>query len=319
MRTYILRRLLLAVPTLFGVTVLIFLAMRVIPGDPLAMIQATEGATIVLTAEELAAARASLGLDQPYHVQYLDWMGQVMRGDLGESFWRGDKVRDLVLRRGPITLEIAVLTLVVAWAIGIPIGIVSAIQQRSWLDYVTRLGVILFLAVPSFWLAMLVITGSVLAFSWRPPLELVQLFEDPGRHIQTVAGPILVLGIGLAAVIARFTRSAMLEVLQDDYVRTARSKGLADRTVHLRHALRNALLPIITVSGLAFGGLLGGSVAVERAFGVPGLGAALVLALNERDWMVIQNLVLLYGVVFVVVNLVVDISYGLVDPRIRYQ
>lgn len=319
MRTYILRRLLLAIPTLFGVTVLIFLAMRVIPGDPLAMIQATEGATIVLTEEELAAARASLGLDQPYHVQYLDWMGQVMRGDLGESFWRGDKVRDLVLRRGPITLEIAVMTLIVAWAIGIPIGIISAIQQRSWLDYVTRLGVILFLAVPSFWLAMLVITGSVLAFSWRPPLELVQLLEDPGRHIQTVAGPILVLGIGLAAVIARFTRSAMLEVLQDDYVRTARSKGLADRTVHLRHALRNALLPIITVSGLAFGGLLGGSVAVERAFGVPGLGAALVLALNERDWMVIQNLVLLYGVVFVVVNLVVDISYGLVDPRIRYQ
>lgn len=319
MRTYILRRLLLAIPTLFGVTVLIFLAMRVIPGDPLAVMEASEGATIVLSPEELATVRASLGLDQPYHVQYLDWMGQVLRGDLGESFWRGDKVRDLVLRRGPITLEIAMMTLIVAWVIGIPIGIVSAIRQRSWLDYVTRLGVILFLAVPSFWLAMLVITGSVLAFSWRPPLDLVQIYEDPGRHLQIVAGPILVLGIGLAAVIARFTRSAMLEVLQDDYVRTARSKGLTARTVHLRHALRNALLPIITVSGLAFGGLLGGSVAVERAFGVPGLGAALVLALNERDWMVIQNLVLLYGVVFVVVNLVVDISYGLVDPRIRYQ
>ncbi|MDQ3695510.1 MAG: ABC transporter permease [Chloroflexota bacterium] len=319
MRVYILRRLLLAIPTLFGVTVLIFLAMRVIPGDPLAMMEASEGATIVLSEAELATARASLGLDQPYHVQYLDWMGQVLRGDLGESFWRGDKVRDLVLRRGPITLEIAMMTVVVAWVIGIPIGIVSAVKQRSWLDYVTRLGVILFLAVPSFWLAMLAITGSVLAFSWRPPLDLVQINEDPGRHLQIVAGPILVLGIGLAAVIARFTRSAMLEVLQDDFVRTARAKGLSASTVNLRHALRNALLPIITVSGLAFGGLLGGSVAVERAFGVPGLGAALVLALNERDWMVIQNLVLLYGVIFVVVNLVVDISYGLVDPRIRYQ
>lgn len=319
MRTYILRRLLLAVPTLFGVTVLIFLAMRVIPGDPLAMMEASEGATIILSEAELATARASLGLDQPYHVQYLDWMGQVLRGDLGESFWRGDKVRDMVLRRGPITLEIAMMTVVVAWVIGIPIGIVSAVKQRSWLDYVTRIGVILFLAVPSFWLAILVITGTVLAFSWRPPLDLVQFREDPGRHLQIVAGPILVLGIGLAAVIARFTRSAMLEVLQDDYVRTARAKGLTPSTVSLRHALRNALLPIITVSGLAFGGLLGGSVAVERAFGVPGLGSALVLALNERDWMVIQNLVLLYGVIFVIVNLVVDISYGLVDPRIRYQ
>ncbi len=319
MRTYVLRRLVLAVPTLFGVTVLIFLAMRVIPGDPLAMIQATEGVTIVLSEEELATARASLGLDQPYHIQYVDWMGQVLRGDLGESFWRGDKVRDMVLRRGPITLEIAALTVLVAWVVGIPIGIVSAVKNRTWIDYVTRVGVILFLAVPSFWLAMLVITGSVLIVGWRPPLDLVPLTENPGLHLQIVAGPILVLGIGLAAVIARFTRSSMLEVLQEDYVRTARAKGLALGTVNVQHALRNALLPIITISGLAFGGLLGGSVAVERAFGVPGLGSALVQAMNERDWMVIQNLVLLYGVIFVIVNLVVDLSYGLVDPRIRYQ
>jgi ABC-type dipeptide/oligopeptide/nickel transport system permease component len=166
---------------------------------------------------------------------------------------------------------------------------------------------------------MLVITGSVLMFSWRPPLDLVQVTENPGQHLQIIAGPVLVLGIGLAAVIARFARSSMLEVLQDDYVRTARAKGLPLGTVTVQHALRNALLPIITVSGLAFGGLLGGSVAVERAFGVPGLGSALVLAMNERDWVVIQNLVLLYGVIFVIVNLVVDISYGLVDPRIRYQ
>ena len=319
MRTYILRRLLLAVPTLIGVTVLIFLAMRVLPGDPLTMMQPSEGMTVVLSEEEQATVRESLGLNDPYHVQYLSWMGQVLRGDLGESFWRGDKVRDMVLRRGPITLEIAVLTVLVAWLIGIPVGIVSAVKNRAWIDYVARIGVILFLAVPSFWLAMLVITGTVLTFNWRPPLDLVQLTEDPAKHLQIIAGPVLVLGIGLAAVIARFTRSAMLEVLQDDYVRTARAKGLAGRTVDLRHALSNALLPVITISGLAFGGLLGGSVAVERAFGVPGLGAALVQAMNERDWMVIQNLVLLYGVVFVLVNLAVDLSYGLVDPRIRYQ
>jgi peptide/nickel transport system permease protein len=319
MQKYIGQRLLLSVPTVFGVTVLIFLAMRIIPGDPLASIQAEGAGSVVLSDEQLADARASLGLDQPLYVQYLDWVGQVARGDFGESFWRGEKVRDLIARRGPITAEIAALAIVVSWLIGVPIGLLSAVRQNTRWDFLARIGVILFLAVPSFWLALVVVLGTVLAFNWRPPLTIVQLHEDPLRNLQIVIGPGLVLGIGLAAVIARITRSAMLEVLGEDYVRTARAKGQLEWKVVSSHALRNALLPILTVSGLALGGLLGGSVAVERAFGVPGLGAALVLALNERDWMVIQNLVLLYGLIFTAVNLLVDLSYSLFDPRIRYQ
>jgi peptide/nickel transport system permease protein len=300
------------------VTVLIFLAMRVIPGDPLEMIQAEGSARRVLSAEELQQARASLGLDKPYYVQYLGWIGSIARGDLGESFWRGDKVRDIIARRAPITAEIAVLAIGISWLLGLPIGVLGAVRPGSWLDVSTRLGVILFLAIPSFWLGLLLISTSVLWFNWRPSLTIVYFTDDPIKNMQMVVGPVVVMGIGLAAVIARVARSATLEVLHEDYVRTARAKGLPDKVVLALHVFRNALLPIITVSGLALGGLLGGSVAVERAFGVPGLGQALVMALAERDWMVIQNLVLLYGLIFTFLNLLVDVSYGWIDPRIRY-
>jgi peptide/nickel transport system permease protein len=318
MQAYIARRLLLTVPTIFGVTILIFLAMRVIPGDPLAMIQAEGSGTRILSAEQLQTARASLGLDKPYYVQYLEWVGAIARGDLGESFWRGDKVRDIIARRAPITAQIAVMAIVVSWVIGVPVGVVGAMRPNSRLDVMTRLTVILFLAIPSFWLGLLLIAGSVLWLNWRPSLTIVYFTDDPIKNLQMTIGPAIVMGIGLAAVIARVARSATLEVLHEDYVRTARAKGLPDKAVLTIHVLRNALLPIITVSGLALGGLLGGSVAVERAFGVPGLGLALVMALAERDWMVIQNLVLLYGLIFTALNLLVDVSYSWVDPRIRY-
>jgi peptide/nickel transport system permease protein len=318
MQRYIARRLLLSLPTIFGVTVLIFLAMRVIPGDPLEMIQSEGSARRVLSADELQRARASLGLDKPYYVQYLNWIGSIVRGDLGESFWRGDKVRDIIARRAPITAEIAVLAIMTSWLIGLPIGVLGAVRPNSWVDVSTRLGVILFLAIPSFWLGLLLIATSVLWFNWRPSLTIVYFTDDPIKNIQMVVGPVVVMGIGLAAVIARVTRSATLEVLHEDFVRTARAKGLPEKVVLALHVFRNALLPIITVSGLALGGLLGGSVAVERAFGVPGLGQALVMALTERDWMVIQNLVLLYGLIFTFLNLLVDVSYGWIDPRIRY-
>lgn len=318
MQRYIARRLLLSVPTIVGVTILIFLAMRVIPGDPLAMIQAEGSARRVLSADELQQARASLGLDKPYYLQYLSWMGDILRGDLGQSFWRGDKVRDIIARRAPITAEIALIAIAISWLLGVPIGILGAIRPNSWLDVTTRLGVILFLAIPSFWLGLLLIAGSVLWLNWRPSLTIVYFTDDPVKNLQMVIGPAIVMGVGLAAVIARVARASTLEVLHEDYVRTARAKGVPEKLVLMLHVFRNALLPIITVSGLALGGLLGGSVAVERAFGVPGLGQALVMALNERDWMVIQNLVLLYGLIFTVLNLVIDISYGWVDPRIRY-
>jgi len=319
MRKYLGQRLLIAIPTLFGVTLLIFIAMRVLPGDPLSAISGEGGGTYVLSKEQLEAARVSLGLDRPYIVQYLDWLRDIARGDLGKSFWRGEPIRELIFRRAPITGQIALMAIVLSWLIGLPVGLIGALWRNSWTDYAFRLVVTLFLAIPSFWVGLMVVLSLVLAFTWRPPLTIVYLWDDPIRNLQMTTGPALILGVALAAMMARITRSSVLEVLGEDYVRTARAKGLRERIVVWRHALVNAMLPILTVSGTALGALLGGSVAVERAFGVPGLGLALVFAVAERDWMLIQNLVLLYGVVFVLINLVVDVSYGWFDPRIRYQ
>ncbi|GIV80227.1 ABC transporter permease [Litorilinea aerophila] len=319
MQRYILNRVLLAVPTVLGITILIFLAMRVLPGDPLALIISESSGTYVLSEEELQAARASLGLDKPYHLQYLDWMAQVLSGDLGTSFWTKEPIRDLILRRGPITAQIAVMAVIFSWLIGVPIGMLSAMWRNSLFDHLSRLGITIFIAVPSFWVGLLIILATVLWFTWRPPLTIVQIWEDPGANLAMTSLPALALGLGLAAATARMARSSALEVLYEDYIRTARAKGLSDQWVMWRHVFKNAMLPVITTSGLALGGLLGGAVSVERAFGVPGLGTLLVQALTERDWMMIQNLVLIYGVIFAVINLLVDISYAWFDPRIRYE
>ena len=318
MHLYVLRRLLIAIPTLFGVTLLIFIAMRVLPGDPLATIEAEGVGSMRLTPEQLAAARASLGLDRPYYVQYSTWIYDVLRGNFGTSFWRGEPLIDLILRRAPITIQIALMSVLFSWIIGLPIGMLSAARRNTSLDYFARVFVTLFQALPSFFLGMLAILVGILYFSWRPSMTIVYLWTDPVKNLQMTIGPSLALGLGLGAFIARIARSSTLEVLNEDYVRTARSKGLNDRGILYRHVLKNALLPVVTVSGLALGGLIGGSVAVERAFGVPGLGLALVMAVTERDWMLIQNLALFYGIVFVLVNLAVDVSYALIDPRIRY-
>ncbi|MDP6402419.1 MAG: ABC transporter permease [SAR202 cluster bacterium] len=319
MRTYILRRLLLMIPTLIGVSVLIFIAMRVIPGDPLRSI-AGEGQLYVLSDEELAIVRHSLGLDRALHIQYLAWLGDIFKGDLGFSFWRDkEPIRDLVLRRGPITVEIAVMAMFIAWAVGLPVGMISAMKRNTLVDNVLRFIVTLFMAIPNFWLALTLILISVLYFSWRPPLEIIQLWDDPVRNLQMTVGPALALGIAMGAVIARMTRATVLESLGEDYVRTARAKGLGPRIVVWRHVLRNALLPVVTLSGIQLGALLGGTVAVERAFSVPGLGFTLIFAIIQRDWMLIQNLVLLFGTATVVVNFAVDLTYGWIDPRIRYD
>ena len=319
MRKYLAQRLLIAIPTLFGVSMLIFVAMRVLPGDPLSAISGEGAGTYVLNPEQLRAARASLGLDRPYVVQYVDWVWDVLRGDLGKSFWRGEPIRELIFRRAPITGQIALMAVVLSWVIGLPVGMIGALWRNSWTDYAFRLVVTLFMAVPSFWVALMIVLSLVLTLTWRPPLTIVYFWDDPVRNLQMTGGPALALGVALAAMMARITRSSVLEVLGEDYVRTARAKGLRERIVVWRHALVNAMLPILTVTGTALGALLGGSVAVERAFSVPGLGLALVFAVAERDWMLIQNLVLLYGVIFVLINLVVDVSYGWFDPRIRYQ
>lgn len=319
MQQYILRRVLVAVPTLFGVTVFIFLAMRILPGDPLSFVYTEAGGVHVLTEEQTAAARRSLGIDRPYHVQYFAWITDLLKGDMGQSFWRGDDVSEIIIRRGPISAQIALMAVAVSWVIGVPVGVLSAVRRNSGLDYATRAIVSFFLAVPSFWIGMVTVLVGVLMFSWRPPLTIAYPWNDPLTNLQITIGPALAMGLGLAAVIARFTRSSCLEVLNEDFVRTARAKGVVERRVIIRHVLKNALLPVITVSGLALGGLLGGSVAVERAFGVPGLGLAFVFALSERDWTVIQNLTLLYGLIFTVVNLAVDLSYGWFNPTIHYD
>ena len=319
MHLYILRRFLIAIPTLIGITILIFIAMRILPGDPLATIEGENIGTIQLTPEQVAKARASLGLDRPYHEQYLSWMRDVLSGNFGTSFWRGEPLIELIARRAPITIQIAVMAVVFSWIIGLPVGLLSAARRNSALDYFARVFVTLFQALPSFFLGLLVVLLGILYFSWRPPLTITYLWQNPGINLQMTIGPALALALGLGAFIARMIRSTTLEVLNEDYVRTARAKGLNYRGVVIRHVLKNALLPVVTVSGLALGGLIGGSVAVERAFGVPGLGLALVMAVTERDWMLIQNLVLFYGIVFVIVNLLVDLSYAWIDPRIHYN
>jgi peptide/nickel transport system permease protein len=318
MQRYLIKRLLLAIPTVFGVTVLIFVVMRILPGDPLAVIFGEATGTYVLSEEQLRAARKSLGLDKPLYAQYFDWMGDVFRGDFGQSFWRPDPVRDMIVRRGTLSLQIAIMAVAISWIVGLPIGILSAVKRNSLLDYAARFLVTLFMAVPSFWLGLTFILITVIFFTWKPPITVEYLWTNPVKNLQMTIGPAIAMGVGLGAFIARMNRTTLLEVVREDYVRTARAKGLRERAVILRHALKNSLLPVVTVSGLQLAGLMGGSVAVERAFGVPGLGTALVQAITERDWMVIQNLVLLYALIFVFVNLAIDLAYGWIDPRVRY-
>jgi peptide/nickel transport system permease protein len=316
---YILRRLVTAVPTIFGITVLIFVAMHILPGDPLAVIASEGQGQYRLTDEELAAARASLGLNQPLPQQYLIWMADVARGDLGHSFWNTEPIRDTVVRRGAVSLEIALAAVGLSWLIGVPAGMLSATHRNALSDYVVRLFMTLFLAIPSFWIGLTAVLFLVLTFNWRPPLVITDLWQDPLKNAQMVVGPAIALGLGLAAGLARMTRATILEALFDDYVRTARAKGLREQAVVGRHVVRNALLPVVTTSGAAMGALIGGAVATETAFGVPGLGSYLVQALNARDWIVIQNLVLIYGTIAVLVNMLVDFSYAWIDPRIRYS
>lgn len=319
MYKYVIRRLLLAVVTIFGVTVVIFLAMRVLPGDPLSMIYGESTGIYVLSEEELAAARASLGLDQPFYIQYMDWMADVFRGDLGYSFWVDTPISETIVRRGPITAQIALFSILIAWIIGVPTGVISAMWRESKLDNVLRILVTLFMAIPSFWLGLTMILFTVLVFNWRPSITIVQFWEDPAENFLMILGPSVAMGTGIAAIIARMTRTTVLETLGEDYVRTARAKGVGDQMLIMRHVLKNALLPVLTLSGLALAGLLGGSVAVEKAFGFPGLGMALAQGAVERDWMMVQNLTLLFAVTFVFINLVIDLLYAWIDPRIRYD
>jgi peptide/nickel transport system permease protein len=317
MYRYVLRRLLYAIPTLLGITVLIFLVLRVLPGDPLSILYG-EGGVGSLSNADLATIRHQFGFDRPLYQQYGYWLKDLLTGNLGHTLARGDSVAEIIQERGILTGEIAVLAVLVSWLVGLPAGILSAMRQNSVGDYLARFCTILFLAVPGFWVAMLVVIGTLTAFNYRPPLGIISPWEDPIANLKIVAGPGGVLGLATSAYIARLTRSTFLEVIREDYIRTARAKGVRETMVVLHHALRNAVLPVLTISGVLFGFLLSASVAVEQAFAVSGLGTALVQAFQERDLLVVQTLVLLYGVVFVLVNLLIDLAYIWVDPRIRY-
>jgi peptide/nickel transport system permease protein len=315
---YLLRRAFFALGTMIGVSLIIFVVLRILPGDPLVAILGVEGYNKMSPADH-ARIMADLGLSDPLPVQYLHWLRDIATGQLGKSFFRGDTVRDLILHRGPLSAEIAVLALVISWLVGLPVGILSAIRPNGWADTIARSLSILFIAVPGFWLGLLMVLALLFWFGYKAPILVIHIWEDPWQNFQLIIGPAAVLGLAQGAYIARMSRSCLLEVIREDYVRTARAKGAVEGAVVLRHALPNALLPVITISGVLLGFVLGGSVAVEQAFGVPGLGRSLVTAIIERDVIVVQNLVLLYALIFVAVNVLVDLSYAWLDPRIRYQ
>jgi peptide/nickel transport system permease protein len=316
-RKYLLRRAGYALGTLLGVSLTIFVVLRVLPGDPLVAILGVEGHAQMKPADR-ERIMADLGLSDPLPVQYGHWLVDIGAGRLGKSFFRGDTVAELIAHRGPISAEIGVLALIVSWLVGLPVGILSAFKPNSIPDGLARSLSILFIAIPGFWLGMLIVLALLFWFGYKAPFVIVHFWEDPWQNFQMVIGPALVLGLAQGAYIARMSRSCLLEVISEDFVRTARAKGLREGLVVLRHALPNALLPVITISGVLLGFVLGGSVAVEQAFGVPGLGRALVVAVIERDIIVVQNLVLVYAVIFVAVNVLVDLSYAWLDPRIRY-
>jgi peptide/nickel transport system permease protein len=318
MYSYIVRRLAFGLVTVFAVSVLVFVILRILPGDPLVAMFGMEGFT-KLSAAERAGYMAQLGLSDPLWLQYLHWMRDIASGDMGHSFFRAESVGDMILRRGPLTAEIAILSVILSWIVGVPVAIISALRPNSVGDNVSRFFSILFLAVPGFWMGMLIVLGLLFVFGYRAPLAGASLFTDPVANLQIVVGPAIVLGLGQAAYIARMARSSLLEVIREDYVRTARAKGLSRRPVIIHHALPNALLPVITLSGILLGFVLAGSIPVERAFGTPGLGYSMFTAVSERDVFVMQNLVFLYSIVFVLLNILVDLTIAWLDPRIRYQ
>ena len=318
MRTYVLRRILLTIPTLFGLTVLIFGAMRVLPGGGLGAFVVDDMVSQTLTEAQIQLIKKELGLDRPLYIQYSVWMRDVFDGSFGYSQSRGgEPIRNLILSRGIISAEIGIFSVLLSWVIGLPVGMLSAIKPNSIWDKLASTTTVLFLALPNFWLGLLIVIAWVVWWGYHPPFVGVNPWVDPVANFEIIIGPILVMSTSMAAVIARMARSSLFEVLRQDYVKTAKSKGLAERVVIARHVLPNALLPVLTISGVMLGFVMGGSVAVEVAFMTPGLGRSIVLATIERDMNVVQSLVLLYGIIFILVNLTIDLLYSVLDPRLR--
>ena len=315
MLRYLINRALLMIPTLLGVAILVFFMLRLMPGDPVQTMM--DGANV--SKQVIDAERARLGLDQPIHVQFVTWLGSALTGDFGYSMWTGKPVLHEIAIRLELSLEVAVLATILAVALALPLGTLSANFKDTWIDHVIRVFSIAGLAVPSFWLGMIIILGLLTLFSWIPPLMFTPFMQDPKANLLQLIWPALAVGYRYSAVSTRMMRSSILEVLQEDYIRTARAKGVFERLVISRHALRNALLPVITVIGLEFAFLIGGLVVTEQVFNLNGIGKLFVQAIARGDYTLLQALVLLVSVVFVLVNFVIDMLYAVFDPRIRYR
>jgi len=314
MRRYIVGRLLLMIPTLIGVAILTFVIMRAVPGDIVALRYAGSSVPQDVIDQE----RHILGLDKPMWAQFVDWMTSISHLDLGQSLWTGHSVIDEVQVRVPLSIELAVLATLFAVALAVPLGVVAAVKQDTWIDYAIRVFSIGGLAMPSFWIGIMMVLVTLTLWGWAPPVVFTPLFEDPVANLAGLILPAIAVGYRYSAVSMRMTRSTVLEVLREDYVRTARAKGLRETIVVVRHALRNALLPVVTVVSLEFAFLIGGLVVTEQVFNLNGIGKLLVDAVAHRDYPLIQALVLLLAAVFVIVNFVVDMIYVVLDPRIRY-
>ena len=315
MKTYILRRLLAMAPTLFFASLIVFVSMRVIPGDVIDLMLAQNDVSTSLDREALEAA---MGLDQPMVTQYVRWAGDALRGDLGQSLWRSTPVAEQILARLPVTFELGLLALVVALSVAVPIGIFSATRQDSALDYAARSFSLLMLAIPGFWLGTLVMVFPSVWWRWAPELEYTPFLVDPIANLTHLIVPAILLGLSLSAVTMRMTRTMMLEVMRQDYVRTARAKGLRERAVVVQHALKNGLIPVVTLIGLQAPLLIGGTVVMEQIFVIPGMGLLLLEGVYERDYPVISGVFLVVGVAVLLINLLVDLSYGWLDPKVRY-
>jgi peptide/nickel transport system permease protein len=314
---YILKRLLLMIPTLLGVALLVFLLLRVAPGDIVELKYAGSGT--FAPKEALDRERAQLGLDKPVAQQFVSWISGVVRFDFGESMWTGQPITQEIKVRLELSLELAVMATLVAMLLAIPLGTLAALKQDTWVDYTVRIFSIAGLAMPSFWLGIVIILGFLILFKWMPPLTFTSFWVDPRANLSQLIWPALAVGYRYSAMATRMTRSAVLEVLRDDYVRTARAKGLGEAVVVLKHALRNALLPIVTVIGLEFAFLIGGLVVTEQVFNLNGIGMLFVESVTHRDYTMTQALVLLVAFVFILMNFLVDLLYAWLDPRIHYR
>jgi peptide/nickel transport system permease protein len=318
MAQYIVKRLLAMIPTLLGVAVLIFVLLRVVPGDVVEARYLAQGSQFV-SQDLMNQERAKLGLDKPLWQQFTGWMGGLLRLDFGVSMWTGAPISEEIKLRFALSLQLALMASCIATLLAIPLGIIAAIKQDTWVDYAVRVFSIAGLATPSFWLGILMILTMLVVFKWIPPMVFTPFWVDPWLNLQQLIWPALAVGYRYSAVGTRMMRSAMLEVLREDYIRTARAKGLWLKLILTRHALKNAILPVLTILSLEFAFLLGGLVVTEQVFNLNGLGMLFVEAIARRDYTLTQALVMLVATIFLLVNFFVDIAYAWLDPRIRYR